>query len=233
MAEVKENKTLWEMVEKTDPKYTKKVSYGKRKFTTVDAYYQIKNATKLWGPYGKKWGFKEIKISFQEVTIKDESQKMCIFEAVFYSPVSEFPVVNAIRISDDEFLKKLYTDTLTKSLSYLGFNADIFLGLFDDARYVNELKKEFASNNQTKSTQQDKPQTQPAQKQETKPQSRAQSKTDDSLETLKKSGVIIKNVDGRLIATGKTYQNSSLLKKFGFKWNPSEKVWVKESSKAA
>ena len=44
---------------------------------------------------------------------------------------------------DDNFAKKLETDTLTKALSKLGFNADIFLGKFDDIRYVEDLNKEF------------------------------------------------------------------------------------------
>ena len=44
---------------------------------------------------------------------------------------------------DDNFAKKIETDTLTKAISKLGFNADIFLGKFDDVRYLNEVKEEF------------------------------------------------------------------------------------------
>lgn len=218
--------SLWNKVEKTDPKYTKRVNYGKRTFTTVDAYSQVKTATSLWGSYGGKWGFKDVKISFQDVSMKDGIQKICIFEGIFYYPGGEFPVINAIKISDDEFLKKIYTDSLTKALSYLGFNADIFLGLFDDARYVNELKKEF-SNNQIKPTQEAKQQAQ------AQPQNEQPKADNDGLEILKKSGVAVKQENGRLVASGKTYQNSSLLKKLGFKWDSSKKVWIKEISKVA
>jgi hypothetical protein len=35
------------------------------------------------------------------------------------------------------------TDGLTKALSHLGFSADVFLGRFDDNKYVADLKKEF------------------------------------------------------------------------------------------
>ena len=45
---------------------------------------------------------------------------------------------------DDNFAKKIETDALTKAISKLGFNADIFMGKFDDVRYVSEMKKEFA-----------------------------------------------------------------------------------------
>jgi hypothetical protein len=45
---------------------------------------------------------------------------------------------------DDNFAKKIETDALTKAISKLGFNADIFMGKFDDVRYIEEMKKEFA-----------------------------------------------------------------------------------------
>ena len=37
-----------------------------------------------------------------------------------------------------ECQKKALTDAITKGLSYLGFNADVFLGMFDDNKYVSE-----------------------------------------------------------------------------------------------
>ena len=226
MAEkTKDGIELWEKVEKSNTAFLKRVKYGKRTFTAIDAYYQIKIATSLWGPYGSTWGLKDTEVELHTIG----ELTMAMYKAVFYSPAGEFEIRNSIKVSDDEFMKKLETDTLTKALSRLGFNADVFLGYYDGNRYVD--KQSQPSKSQT--TQQTKPQSQPAQKQETKPQSQAQSKTDDSLEILKKSGVVIKNTDGRLIATGKTYQNSSLLKKLGFKWNAEQKVWVKESSKAA
>ena len=48
---------------------------------------------------------------------------------------------------DDNFAKKIETDALTKAISKLGFNADIFMGKFDDVRYVEEMKKEFKEPN--------------------------------------------------------------------------------------
>jgi hypothetical protein len=37
------------------------------------------------------------------------------------------------------------TDALTKGLSQLGFNADVFLGLYDDNKYVEAVRREFAT----------------------------------------------------------------------------------------
>jgi hypothetical protein len=52
---------------------------------------------------------------------------------------------NAKTKVDDNFAKKIETDALTKAISKLGFNADIFMGKFDDARYVNEMNIEFGN----------------------------------------------------------------------------------------
>jgi hypothetical protein len=44
---------------------------------------------------------------------------------------------------DDDCVKKVATDALTKGLSKLGFNADVFLGLYDDNKYVAGAKAAF------------------------------------------------------------------------------------------
>jgi recombination DNA repair RAD52 pathway protein len=46
--------------------------------------------------------------------------------------------------ADEDAPKKAMTDALTKGLSHLGFSADVFLGLFDDNRYVQKMQKEFS-----------------------------------------------------------------------------------------
>ena len=68
--------------------------------------------------------------------------------------MSEFPIHSSIRYTvngriDDDFAKKVATDALTKGLSKLGFNADVFLGLFDDNKYVNQLKATATTNKVT------------------------------------------------------------------------------------
>ena len=44
---------------------------------------------------------------------------------------------------DADFAKKIETDALTKALSKLGFNADVFMGLYDDHKYVQMMDEEF------------------------------------------------------------------------------------------
>ena len=52
------NMYLWNQIYKTDPDDTKAVKFG-RNFTAVDAQKQIRNATKVFGPFGLNWGVKD------------------------------------------------------------------------------------------------------------------------------------------------------------------------------
>jgi hypothetical protein len=164
----KENLELWSKVEKTNPKYTKKAKVGGNNITAISPQFQIMNATEKFGPYGIKWGFRNIEIDYSitnipiKLSVTDFNTKKVMeidtilglvgFKATFFYPDGSFEITNSIKIFtdnkhskiDDNYAKKLETDALTKALSKLGFNADIFLGKFDDVRYVEEMEKEFA-----------------------------------------------------------------------------------------
>ncbi len=164
---MKNNLELWNKVQKTDPKYTKRAKVGGNEITSISPQYQIMNATEQFGPYGETWGFRHIEFDYSitntPITLhivdwntKAEQEIKSIlglvgFKATFFFPNGEFEITNSIKIFtdnkhskiDDNFAKKLETDALTKALSKIGFNADIFLGKFDDVRYVEEMKKEF------------------------------------------------------------------------------------------
>ena len=145
---MKENLELWHKVEKTNPKYTKQANVGGNKITSIAPQYQIMNVTEQFGSYGKTWGFKNIELDY---TLVPEFN-LIVLKAIFFYPDGEFPTINSIKMFmdnaklkiDDNFAKKLETDTLTKAISKLGFNADIFMGKFDDTRYLAEVTKEFA-----------------------------------------------------------------------------------------
>ncbi len=142
------NLELWQKVEKTNPKYTKKANVKGNNITAISPQYQIKNVTEQFGSYGKTWGFKSMEFDYTLA----ESLGLVVLHAVFYYPNGEFPIKNCQALFtdnaktkiDDNFAKKLETDTLTKAISKLGFNADIFMGLFDDVKYLAEVTKEFA-----------------------------------------------------------------------------------------
>ena len=141
------NLELWNKVEKTNPKYTKKAKIGGHEITAIAPQYQIMQVTEQFGIYGEKWGFKDIKLSYDLV----EKCNLVVFKGTFFFPNGEFEIINscklymdrALTMVDDNFAKKIETDALTKAISKLGFNADIFMGKFDDVRYVAEMNAEF------------------------------------------------------------------------------------------
>ena len=147
-----ENLKLWQSVEKTDPKYTKSFSKaGGFSGTAINATYLVRKATELWGPYGGQWG----------ATVEDEKYVPGAGETIvhvvrikFRHPNGEFPSYGQTTFvgqnkngpfTDEEAPKKSLTDALTKALSMLGFSADVFLGLYDDNKYVNDRKAEFSA----------------------------------------------------------------------------------------
>jgi len=144
---MKENLELWNRVEKTNPKYTKNAKLSGRDITAISPQYQIMQVTEQFGVYGEKWGFKNIILSYDLV----EKCNLVVFKGTFFFPNGEFEIINSCKLYmdrnltmvDDNFAKKIETDALTKAISKLGFNADIFMGKFDDVRYVEEMKKEF------------------------------------------------------------------------------------------
>ena len=142
------NLDFWNTVEETDPNHTKVVAIGGRKFTAIDAYYQIKTATEMWGQYGSTWGLFDI----EYVPIKHTP--IMHLRANFkypnmYGTMVAFPISTAVKMVtgkgqfDADFAKKAETSLISKSLSRLGYNADVFLGKFEDNVYVDELKAEY------------------------------------------------------------------------------------------
>jgi hypothetical protein len=155
-----DNMHLWNQVCKTDPAITHEIKLGKRKITSICAQSQRKRATELWGPYGQNWGVNNQKFTIIDVQLSNES-KVCLYEAILYYPGGNFPITSSIEVLkekeiwiggqgtgkyrnvyNEDWAKKVSTDALTKGLSFIGFNADVFEGKFDDSKYVNELKKE-------------------------------------------------------------------------------------------
>lgn len=129
---------LWEKVEKTPKEIIEIIDTGDgKKLNTVAPINRIKKATEIFGLYGKEWGLKNIKHSEQKIF---NNLILGIIDATFFYTENniqvEFEISNStpiISLADDKKLKVNYTyrkaletDTITKSLSRLGFNADIY-----------------------------------------------------------------------------------------------------------
>lgn len=158
------NMVIWDKVAKTDVDHTKQVSFG-RKFTAIDAHYQIMQATQTFGPVGEGWGYEN---EYGETHLQDgraiawcdvtfwwaragEWEGNKVTHRKSYGPIRGAAMListnkdGTLKLPDTDAYKKASTDGLTKLLSHLGFNADVFLGQFDDNKYVQELKKEKAA----------------------------------------------------------------------------------------
>jgi hypothetical protein len=139
------NMRIWDVVQKTNPAHTKQVNQ-RGGFTAISANYQIMRATEVFGPIGIGWGYDCAPPIFQDT--------LMIVPVTFwhgdrgntFGPIfgcEEWKDKNG-RV-DSDAPKKAMTDGITKALSQLGFNADVFLGMYDDNKYVERLKREFAA----------------------------------------------------------------------------------------
>ena len=145
-----ENLKLWDSVQATDPKYTKAFSRaGGFRGTAINATYQIRRATEQWGPIGGKWGCSIVSSDFVPGADGDVVHVALID---FWHPAGRFQTFGQTtfvgsnkngKFTDEEAPKKSLTDAITKALSMLGFSADVHLGLFDDNKYVNDMKQQF------------------------------------------------------------------------------------------
>jgi hypothetical protein len=154
------NMVIWDKVSKTDVDHTKEVSFG-RKFTAIDAHSQIMEATRTFGPVGEGWGYenefgtidtgRELYITCDLTmwwSTQGEWEGNKVSHRRSFGPIRGLCVLQGVktdgkaRPADSDAAKKAMTDALTKGLSHLGFNADVFLGQFDDNKYVTALKHE-------------------------------------------------------------------------------------------
>ena len=144
------NMVLWESVCETDPKYTKKVNQ-RGGFTAIGAQSQVMKATEMFGAFGYGWGVREERIE------RWQDCGLVVYQATLWflqdgvAEEGEVPLHSSIKYSsngriDDDFFKKVATDALTKGLSKLGFNADVFMGMFDDNKYVNQISDKYKEN---------------------------------------------------------------------------------------
>ena len=137
------NMRVWNAVCTTDPKHTKPVEFG-RKFTAIDAHYQIQEATRLFGPIGEGWGYDAGQIAFVDGLVIVPVTLWHGDRAKTFGPIYGSTTLRDRKGNiDKDAPKKATTDALTKALSQLGFNADVFLGKFDDNKYVEDLKEQF------------------------------------------------------------------------------------------
>jgi len=173
------NLALWESVQATDPDFTKGFSRsGGFRGTAINHTYQTKRATQAFGPKGIGWGSKILDEKYQDgapILHKDqvigrEVVHVVHIELWYFLDVrgkdgSFEPRRGSIEAfgqttfvgtnkhgtyTDEEAPKKSLTDAESKALAALGFSSDVHMGLFDDNKYVNDLKVAVAESEKPK-----------------------------------------------------------------------------------
>lgn len=142
------NMELWNRLCKTNPAHTKAVNQ-RGGFTAIGAHSQIMAATEEWGPCGGRWGFSfawipDPDLWVAEVTLRYPSRGDSKGGECVVAQVGAASRAMGSKV-DSDAPKKAITDGLTKCLSYTGMNADVFMGKFDDNKYVAAMREEFAA----------------------------------------------------------------------------------------
>lgn len=148
----------WSALSKTDPSQTKAFQRaGGFKGTAIKPIWTIKQMTEHFGPCGVGWGMD--KPEFTTMPVADEILVYCTVALWYAEPehcdakryvygVGGDKVAVKRRdgsvAADDEAFKKAYTDALSNAMKQIGVAADVHMGLFDDSKYVAEMREEFS-----------------------------------------------------------------------------------------
>ncbi|MNH20510.1 hypothetical protein D3C79_802850 [compost metagenome] len=161
------NMRIWEQVQTTDTRYTKNAEVGGQKITSLNGTAMVMKATEMFGPVGIGWGWKVLEERFDdghEVFAGEGEKRICLGREIGHTVKiqlwfmqdgkrGEVEQYGCTRYqyktkygmtTDGEAPKKSLTDAIKKALSMLGFSADVFLGMFDDVNYVQQLQAEQA-----------------------------------------------------------------------------------------
>ena len=148
-----DNKRYWDLLKKTDPNFTKRINKGFGDITTIDPQWQIGKMTEVFGPVGIGWGY-TVQYTYTEQLVFAEVSIWTEAYSNIYGPVCSVQKLwRKTGALDDEAPKKAMTDAMTKGFSHMGVSADVFLGMFDNSKYVEKVREEYKSINKTKVTE--------------------------------------------------------------------------------
>jgi hypothetical protein len=146
-----DNLALWKTVERTPKEHTKAITGKAYKGTSPNPHYLIHKATETFGPCGIGWGFN---ILSERIADGSEGTKIHIAHVrVWYKWNGETGEVEHMGqtvfagknkngpFTDEDAPKKSVTDALVKAMSMIGFAGDIFMGRYDDSKYVAALNE--------------------------------------------------------------------------------------------
>ena len=169
------NLHIWDEVKNTNPQFTKAFKRDGWEGTAIDSLHTIQRATELFGPCGLGWGYSILDENIVTDPVSHDLLHFLRVELWWSYEGEEGKVIgqggtkmayttgDGYRITDDDAVKKSLTDAITNAFAKLGFSADVRLGMFDDVKYVEAMRKKFG--NKPADPPPDEPETLPEEKQ--------------------------------------------------------------------
>lgn len=154
------NLDLWNSVERTNPAHVKAITGKSYQGSSPKPHYLVHKATETFGPCGIGWGFNIVSERIEDGA--DGTRMHIAHVRVWYKWNGETGSVEHVggtefcgkrksgqAFTDEDAPKKSITDALVKALSMIGFAGDIFMGRYDDSKYINDIKREIADEAKT------------------------------------------------------------------------------------
>lgn len=145
------NLATWERYADVDPKFTKQITGKPYRGTSPNPQYVVKCLTDLFGPVGQGFGWEVVAEDF--TTLGSEVLHWCRirfwhtdrangFDS-YGQTKAAYTSANGKQVVDEDAPKKSLTDAIVKAASHIGIAANIFLGRWDDQKYVAQVDADF------------------------------------------------------------------------------------------
>jgi len=145
-----DNLSLWREAFTTDPRHVKPITGKQYQGNSPKPYWLIERATEVFGPVGIGWGVTVKSERFERLSETDvlhvavvsvwyvyQGQRSETFDQMGGTKAAYKTSKGALMIDEDAG-KKSVTDGMVKCLSMIGFAGDIFSGMWDDSKYVEQ-----------------------------------------------------------------------------------------------
>jgi len=146
-----ENLAHWDRFADIDPKFTKAITGKPYKGTSPNPQYVIRCLTEMFGPVGQGFGWDIVAEDF--TPLGGETLHWCRIKFWHTDRANTFDsygqtkacyTTNAGKVMvDEDAPKKSLTDAIIKAASHIGIGANIFLGRWDDQKYVDQVDAEY------------------------------------------------------------------------------------------
>ena len=143
------NLDLWNKHADIDPAFTKPITGKAYKGTSPSPQYVIRCLTDMFGPVGQGFGWDVTAEGWQP--LGDEVLHWCRIRFWHTDRANGFDAYGQTKalmktknglMADEDAPKKSLTDAIVKAASHVGVAANIFLGRWDDQKYVAQVAEE-------------------------------------------------------------------------------------------